>query len=199
MVYLRKSCTRNMESIADKFENAMKKGFIHSIILSILHRGPCHGYLIKKEILESNLGYWNLQDSTLYTVLKQLTDKGLIEYIEKFEGERKRKVYHLTKEGENLYDIISQRQDRIYKTTFSLLSLILQEEESKFTDLAHVMKLFSPISADPTFMESKSIPERILILKEVKANTIKRISGLQNMIQNLDSKINILQNTKEKE
>ena len=175
-----------MESIADKFENAMKKGFIHSIILSLLNRGPCHGYQIKKEILDNNLGYWNLQDSTLYTVLKQLTDKDLIEYIEEFEGERKKKVYHLTK----------KRQNRIYKTTFSLLSLILQEEESEFTEFINVMKLFSPISSDPTFMESKPIPERIRILKEIKGNVQKQIEGFHNMVKTLDSKITLLQNTK---
>ena len=185
--------------IADKFENAMKKGFIHSIILSLLNRGPCHGYQIKREILDSNLGYWNLQDSTLYTVLKQLTDKGLIEYVEESEGERKKKVYHLTKKGEDIYEIITKRQNRIYKSTFSLLSLILQEEESEFTDLVHVMKLFSPISSDPKFMKSKSIPERILILQEVKENIRKRIEGFQNMVQNLDTKINLLKNTKNKE
>jgi len=184
-----------MEFIADKFENAMKKGFIHSIILSLLNRGPCHGYQIKKEILDNNLGYWNLQDSTLYTVLKQLTVKGLIEYNEEYEGERKKKIYHLTKKGEDLYKIISKRQDRIFNSTFSLLSLILQEKESEFTDLVHVMKLFSPVSSDPNFFESKSIPERILFLKELKANTLKRIEGLQNIVLNLDTKINLLKNT----
>jgi DNA-binding PadR family transcriptional regulator len=182
-----------MESVADKFENAMKKGFIHSIILSLLNRGPCHGYQIKKEILDSNLGYWNLQDSTLYTVLKQLTEKGLIEYNEESAGERKKKVYHLTQEGEKLYQIIAKRQNRIYNSTFSLLSLILQEEESEFTDLIRMMKLFSPISADPSFMESKSIHERILIMQEVKGNILKRIEGFQNMVQTLDTKIDFLQ------
>ncbi len=54
------------------------------------------------------------------------------------------------------------------------------------------MKLFSPLSADPNFMESKSISEKILILRKVKENILKRIEGMQNMVKNIDTKIKLL-------
>ena len=75
----------------------------------------------------------------------------------------------------------------------------IQEDESNFSELAQVMKIFSPITTEPNFMESKSIPERLLFLKGLKENIFKKIEGLQNIIQNLDTKIDLLQNTTENE
>ena len=63
------------EKIAEKFENAMKTGFISSLILIVLERKPSYGYKIGKEIEERTLGIWNPPSSTMYTVLKDMTKK----------------------------------------------------------------------------------------------------------------------------
>ena len=45
-----------VEEISDKFERAMKKGFISTLVLLVLENKPTHGYQIIKEIEERTLG-----------------------------------------------------------------------------------------------------------------------------------------------
>ena len=66
------------EEIADNFEKAMKKGFLGTFILMVLEVEPSHGYKIGKAIEEQTLGVWEPPASTLYTVLNNLVEQGLI-------------------------------------------------------------------------------------------------------------------------
>ncbi len=182
-----------MEDIADKYENAMKKGFIRTIILSILKRGPCHGYQIKREIQDTSLGFWDLQDSTLYTVLRQLNEKKLITYKEESVGDRKKKVYHLTEEGIEIHNIIIERQNRIFSSIFSLLNLIQPEDGPDIISLFELAKSFSPLTPDFSFLEKKKPSEKILIWKGIKSSILKHIDIFQNMVKQLDQKIDILE------
>ena len=62
------------EKIAEEYESAMKKGFISSLILLVLENSPSYGYKISKEINKRTLGLWNPPSSTMYTILKNLTE-----------------------------------------------------------------------------------------------------------------------------
>ena len=68
------------EKIAKQFENAMKTGFISSLILNVLEKNPSYGYKIGKDIEKRTLGIWDPPSSTMYTVLKDMTKKQLISF-----------------------------------------------------------------------------------------------------------------------
>ena len=68
------------EKIAEKFENAMKTGFISALILIVLEKNPSYGYKVGKEIEKRTLGLWDPPTSTIYTVLKVMTEKGMIKF-----------------------------------------------------------------------------------------------------------------------
>ena len=83
------------EKIAEKFENAMKTGFISALILIVLEKNPSYGYIIGKEIEKRTLGIWDPPSSTIYTVLKYMTEKKLIAFTEKQVEGRNRKIYEV--------------------------------------------------------------------------------------------------------
>jgi len=88
------------ERIAEKFENAIKTGFYTSLILIVLEKNPSYGYKIGKEIEKRSLGIWDPPSSTMYTVLKDMTNIGLITYTEEVVDGRNRKVYQITQKGQ---------------------------------------------------------------------------------------------------
>ena len=87
------------EKIADKFKNAMKTGFISSLILIVLEKNPSYGYKIGKEIEKRTLGIWNPPSSTMYTVLKGMTTKQLITFKEQQVEGRNRKIYETRRQS----------------------------------------------------------------------------------------------------
>ncbi len=177
------------EDVADKLENAMKKGFIHTIILSALKKGPCHGYKIKKEINQNTLGFWILQDSTLYTALKQLTSKGLIDFIEEFEGERVKKVYKLTEQGDKIFNIITKRQKRIINSMFSLLNLIIDENDPEIKQFSQYIDMTSPIMINPQYYLGMSKKIQIITMEIEKLKVFEKIGMLNNIVTKLDERI----------
>lgn len=184
-----------MEKIADRYENAMKKGFIHTIILSTLHHTPCHGYQIKKSILNSSLGSWDIPDSTLYTVLKQLTQKELIEFKEEWVGERKKKVYNLTQKGYDLFNLINERQSRIFNSIFSLMNQLLPDPDDDMYKNIELAQKLSPISPDFDFLKNKAPSEKIKILTDLKFRLSQQIGFFQEMIKNIDIRVDLLENS----
>ena len=114
-----------VEEIADKFQQAIIKGFINIIILSTLDKGPSHGYKIKKEIENRTLGMWIPADSTLYTDLKKMTNDGLIKFIKQTEGERTRKIYELTDKGRKTLSSIVKKEKRMINSASFFTRLLL--------------------------------------------------------------------------
>ncbi len=74
--------------------------FSRFYILTILYEGPAHGYQIlnrfKKRVKRK------VSPSLVYPFLKQLEEKGLVKHTVKPVGDKKRKVFELTKEGREL-------------------------------------------------------------------------------------------------
>ena len=71
------------------------RGLIRNLILKILQEKEAHGYAIIKE-LEKIIGY-RVSSGVIYPHLKKLVKEGLVEVSE--IGERKLKVYKITKKG----------------------------------------------------------------------------------------------------
>lgn len=70
------------------------------LVLSLLRRGPGHGYQVGVEVEERSDGYFTFNHGTLYPILHRLEKEGRIagEWSDPQEG-RPRKEYALTEAG----------------------------------------------------------------------------------------------------
>ena len=118
------------EKIAKEYENAMKKGFIGVLILLVLENSPSYGYKITKEIKKRTLGLWNPPSSTMYTLLKNLAEKGLIKVSEENNGVRIKKIYKITTKGKETLKLILERKKMIENSMESLKIAMLGNGEN---------------------------------------------------------------------
>jgi len=118
-----------VEKYADKFEKAIKKGFSSILILSILENGPSYGYKIGKEIEELTFSTWEPPASTMYTLLKQLSDQGLIMAKEIDSDDRGKKVYEITEKGCETLKLMRRKQLKIRNALQSFLISTIGEDD----------------------------------------------------------------------
>jgi DNA-binding PadR family transcriptional regulator len=86
--------------MSSKEMNEIVSDFSRFYILTILFEGPQHGYSIISKF-RKRIGK-EISPSLVYPFLKQLQKRGLVEYSLKPVGEKKRKVFELTKKGRSL-------------------------------------------------------------------------------------------------
>jgi len=78
----------------------VRKGSTPLLILSVLSRGPLHGYAIMREMESLSEGYFKMTAALLYPTLHQMEQDGLLQgKWEESRGARRRKVYEITKVG----------------------------------------------------------------------------------------------------
>lgn len=77
----------------------MLKGVLEGVVLQKIHAGETYGYEITKYL--NDLGYEDIVEGTVYTILVRIEKKGLVE-IEKKKSELgpARKFYKLNAKGE---------------------------------------------------------------------------------------------------
>ncbi len=80
------------------------KGSLPLLILHILSYGPNHGYQINKLIYKLSGTVLDFKEGTLYPTLHNLQKDGLVESETSQTGGRRRRVYHLTKRGQQALD-----------------------------------------------------------------------------------------------
>jgi DNA-binding PadR family transcriptional regulator len=96
----------NMNQPFDKFKRRQwyggskkrkrfRLGDVRAAVLGLLAEQPMHGYQLIQEIAERSGGVWQPSPGSIYPVLQQLEDEGLV-LIEQTEG---RKVANLTEAG----------------------------------------------------------------------------------------------------
>ena len=81
--------------------------FSRFYILTILYEGPAHGYSILSKF-RKRLNR-NITPSVVYPFLYLLEEKGYAKHTEKPIGKKPRKIYELTKEGEELCERLFKR------------------------------------------------------------------------------------------
>lgn len=84
-----------------EIDKEMIKGYIESIILSILLKEDLYGYEISKRIRDISKNKFEIKEGTMYVVLKRLEKNELISpYWDDTEsGGGRRRYYKITKEG----------------------------------------------------------------------------------------------------
>lgn len=81
--------------------------FFCFFILHVLHHQPLHGYEITKHVAALTNGCCAPTEGSLYPVLKEFTDTGLVSLNAEVVSGRERKVYTLTPAGERAYQVAS--------------------------------------------------------------------------------------------
>jgi len=77
-----------------------ERGWIQFLIMRVLYEKPMHGYQLLEEIEERSHGCHKLEPGSIYTLLRRMEERGLLESKwEKVEGGPDRRVYRLTSKG----------------------------------------------------------------------------------------------------
>jgi DNA-binding PadR family transcriptional regulator len=82
---------------ANKLDNLVSD-FSRFYILTILYEGPAHGYEIMAKYKE-RVGK-TLSPGLIYPFLSRLEERGIISYDSEMVGDKERKVYYITEEGQ---------------------------------------------------------------------------------------------------
>lgn len=88
-----------------------RQGEVRLALLSLLEDSPAHGYELMKRLEERSGGMYRASAGTVYPVLQQLEDEGLVRTQEQ-EG---KKVYELTEPGREELLLYSEDVERIWK------------------------------------------------------------------------------------
>lgn len=80
------------------------RGRVDAVILANIMNKDSYGYEINKAILRKSAGRYELNEATLYTAFKRLTDMGyIVTYCGDGDVGARRKYYKITAEGKNAY------------------------------------------------------------------------------------------------
>ena len=92
----------------------MIKGYIESIILSLLLVEDLYGYEIAKRIRSISNDNFEIKEGTMYVVLKRLESNGLVSsyWDDSESGGGRRRFHKITDEGKNY--LISKKQEWIF-------------------------------------------------------------------------------------
>ncbi|MGB9714585.1 MAG: PadR family transcriptional regulator [Candidatus Bathyarchaeales archaeon] len=82
------------------WHNYPERGWIQFLIMRVLYEKPTHGYQLLEEIEKRSCGCHKLESGSIYTLLRRMEEKGLLESKwEKVEGGPDRRIYNLTAKG----------------------------------------------------------------------------------------------------
>jgi DNA-binding PadR family transcriptional regulator len=125
----------------------LTKGLLDLIILKLLNFQPIHGYQIITKIRKSFGVYFG--PSTIYPLLGNLEKKGYVMSEWNMKGERPRKIYKLTNEGQNMLNFTENSLNLICKTmgTKNKSTSINEASEVYLTPVARFSRDSRPVRA----------------------------------------------------
>jgi DNA-binding PadR family transcriptional regulator len=86
----------------------IKMSLSRFFILHVLYKEQLHGYEIAKRVAGITRGCCAPTEGSLYPVLKEFVDEGLVNIEVQLVSGRERKVYTITEEGRRAYMVGSQ-------------------------------------------------------------------------------------------
>lgn len=178
------------EKIAEQFENAMKTGFISSLILIVLEKNPSYGYKIGKDIEKRTLGIWDPPSSTMYTVLKDMTKKQLITFKEQqVEEGRNRKIYEITSKGKATLKLMLEKHNLIEESFETLKTAMLGNEKGVLPKGYHRI---GPLRLILNRLDEKSNEEQLEFLELQKLRVHRNVEKLNELSQRIGERIDKL-------
>ncbi|MCX6648839.1 MAG: PadR family transcriptional regulator [Candidatus Bathyarchaeota archaeon] len=91
-------------TISGYWDRSFIVGSAKLLVLSVLGRGPLHGYGVLKEISDRSGGCCTITSGTIYPVLRELEKEKLITSTKGVASGRARVVYELTDAGRRVLD-----------------------------------------------------------------------------------------------
>jgi DNA-binding PadR family transcriptional regulator len=171
-----------VERIAGKFEKAMKKGFISTLVLMVLENESMHGRQIKKVIEDRTFGGWEPTDSTIYTILKDLREKNLIRSIHTPDADEKTITYEITEDGKNTLEIMIKKEQEIRESLRSILNSTFGIEDELSSAELNKLSSFTRAVHKPEMETSQVLEFQKTFLK-------KRIEILNHKLQKIEDRI----------
>lgn len=104
------------------FETEMNRGFLQVLVLVLLEKNM-YGYSMVKQL--ENKGY-EVEENTLYPLLRRLEKKGLIKSKWDVSKDRPRKFYIITKDGRAVRDHLL----KIWQQQNDILNHLLKENNN---------------------------------------------------------------------
>lgn len=86
----------------------IKMSLSRFFILHVLNKAQLHGYEVAKRVAGITCGCCAPTEGSLYPVLKEFVDEGLVNVETQIVSGRERKVYSITEEGRLAYHVGSQ-------------------------------------------------------------------------------------------
>jgi DNA-binding PadR family transcriptional regulator len=80
------------------------KGNLDLLLLAVLAGAPAHGYELAAAIRERSEGEFDLAEGTVYPALHSLEERGLVTSSWEVVGGRRRRVYELSRTGNQARD-----------------------------------------------------------------------------------------------
>jgi len=164
----------------------MKKGFISTLTLMVLEKEPMHGRQIKKAIEERTFGCWEPNDSTIYTILKDLREKNLIRYQTRIKKKEEKTItYEITQDGKNTLEIMIKKEQEIRESLRAILTSTFGIKDELNSDEWN--KLFERSSFSKIAYESEI--DSIQVLEFQRTFFKKRIEILNQKLQKIENRI----------
>lgn len=114
------------KDMPSEMESDLLRGNTPTLVLAVLQEGPAHGYGITKQINAWAGDALSMRQGTLYPALAGLERDGFVEgEWEHPEGERPRKVYHITDAGRAELDRRKQAWQRFATGVSKMLGVKL--------------------------------------------------------------------------
>ena len=88
-----------------------RQGEVRMALLSLIDEEAAHGYELMKRLEERSGGMYRASAGTVYPVLQQLEDEGLVK-VQEDDG---KKVYHVTEAGKEELGLRAEDVERIWK------------------------------------------------------------------------------------
>jgi DNA-binding PadR family transcriptional regulator len=110
-----------MDNELGSIETEMKRGFLQLLVLVLLEK-DAYGYAMVRTFRE--LGY-EVEENTLYPLLRRLEKRGLIKGQWELSEERPRKVYSITRPGREMRAGLLA----IWKKQDEIITLIAKENK----------------------------------------------------------------------
>jgi len=105
------------------------RGVVQPLLLFIIGELPMHGYRIVKELDKRSSGYFNLTESTVYSALRRLENKGLVlSSWQQVSGRQRRRQYELTERGRQILDTSLVELQRF----FNAAGKVMGYQQSKY-------------------------------------------------------------------
>jgi PadR family transcriptional regulator PadR len=109
--------TGNQQEVQEKISLELRRGMVILAVLSRLAE-PQYGYSLMAELAE---GGFEIDQGTLYPLLRRLEDQGLLESSWNTEGSRPRRYYRLNETGREVLAALAEDWRRLTAVMKNLL------------------------------------------------------------------------------